>query len=55
MIDTIIGYAKWIIGLCIGAWLIWMGITNADTVANIIVTIVNAVKVFFTTLANGIF
>ena len=54
MIDVIIYYFKLIVGLCIGAWLIWMGITHAAELAYLFVTVINAIKVFVTTLVNGV-
>jgi hypothetical protein len=54
MIDTIIDWTKRIFFICIGAWLVWLGITHAAQVANIFVTVLDAVKIFFTTLANGV-
>lgn len=55
MIDTVANWFKALIWLCLAAMVAWWGITHAALLAHVIVTVLDAIKVFFTTLANGVF
>lgn len=55
IVDTIVAWLKFIIFAALVIWLVWLGITHSAEVANIIVTIINGIKTFFTTLFSGVF
>lgn len=55
IVDTILAWLKFIIFAAIVIWVAWWGITHASEVASFIVTIINGIKAFFSTLIAGIF
>lgn len=55
IVDTILYWLKLIIVLLVVLWLGWLAITNAEALGNFVVTVVNAIKTFFTTVWNGVF
>lgn len=54
MVDTVAHWFKTLVIWCLIAVAIWWGITHAELIAHVVVTVVHAIVVFVETLVNGV-
>lgn len=55
IVERVGWWMKTIIIVMLVGWAAWWAITHPTVIAGFIVTVVNAIKAFVTTLASGIF